>query len=48
MIINGDDIDGISVLRTELARRFKMKDLGYLRYFLGIEVAYSPRSYLLS
>jgi hypothetical protein len=30
MIITSDDIDGISVLKTELARRFKMKDLGYL------------------
>jgi len=48
MIITGDDIDGISVLKTELARQFKMKDLDYLRYFLSIEVAYSPRGYLLS
>jgi hypothetical protein len=48
MIITGDDIDGISVLETKLARRFEMKDLGYLRYFMSIEVTYSPRSYLLS
>jgi len=48
MIITSDNIDGISVLKTELARQFEKKDFGSLRYFLGIEVAYSSRSYLLS
>jgi len=48
MIITGDDNDEISVLKIELARQFETKDLSYLWYFLGIEVAYSPRGYLLS
>jgi hypothetical protein len=47
MIIIGEDIDGISVLKTDLVRQSEMKNLGYLRYFLGIEVTSSPRGYLL-
>lgn len=30
MIITGDDIDSISVLKKELAKQFEMRDFSYL------------------
>lgn len=48
MIVTGDDYVGIESLKHDLAHRFAMKDLGMLRYFLGIEVAQSLKCYLLS
>lgn len=48
MIISGDDATGVNELKQYLYDQFEMKDLGNLRYFLGIEVAYSPKGYVLS
>ena len=48
MIITSDGVYGILVLKEELAKQFEIKDLGPLRYFLGIKVAYSVKGYILS
>lgn len=39
IIITGDAIDEINSLKKYLSSVFEMKDLGSLRYFLGMEVA---------
>nr|GEZ57261.1 putative ribonuclease H-like domain-containing protein [Tanacetum cinerariifolium] len=38
MIITGNDEEKMTRLRTNLFKEFEMKDLGRLKYFLGIEV----------
>uniref|UniRef100_A0A2N9GZ55 Integrase catalytic domain-containing protein n=1 Tax=Fagus sylvatica TaxID=28930 RepID=A0A2N9GZ55_FAGSY len=37
-----DDLEAITNLKLFLDKQFKLKDLGNLRYFLGLEVARSP------
>ncbi|KAL6343079.1 hypothetical protein AAG906_017891 [Vitis piasezkii] len=39
IILTGDDVIDMERLKQKLATEFEMKDLGSLRYFLGIEVA---------
>ncbi|KAJ9561968.1 hypothetical protein OSB04_007128 [Centaurea solstitialis] len=41
MVVTGDDLQEMSNLQTVLAAEFELKDLGHLKYFLGIEVARS-------
>ena len=42
IIVTGNDIEGINFLRTQLMKEFSIKDLGRLKYCLGIEVVISP------
>jgi len=48
MIITRDDSEEIEKLQKQLASEFEMKNLGGLKYFLGIEVARSKQGIFLS
>ena len=41
IIITSDDLGGIQELKDFLSQQFEMKDLGYLSYFLGLEITRS-------
>jgi len=47
IIIIGDDEVEVKRLKENLSKEFEVKDLGQLRYFLGIEVARSQKGILL-
>jgi Reverse transcriptase (RNA-dependent DNA polymerase) len=48
MIITGDDEGEIAQLKARLGKEFEVKDLGQLRYFLGIEIARGAEEIVLS
>ena len=48
IVIIVDDVQGISDLKSLLQQKFQTKDLGPLRYFLGIEVTRSKKRISLS
>ena len=48
MVIAGNDSAQCSHLKQFLATQFHLKDLAHLKFFLGLEVAYSPVSIFLS
>jgi len=48
IVITGDDVEEIRYLKENLGKAFEVKDLGPLKYFLGIEIARSPKGIVLS
>ncbi|XP_075076365.1 uncharacterized protein LOC142163017 [Nicotiana tabacum] len=48
IVITGSDITGISTLKSFLHTQFQTKDLGQLKYFLGVEVTRSKKGIFLS
>ena len=48
LIIVGDSAMEIDHVKSLLKQEFEMKDLGELRYFLGIEVIRTPKGIWLS
>ncbi|XP_058766312.1 uncharacterized mitochondrial protein AtMg00810-like [Vicia villosa] len=48
IVIPGSDQQGILQLKQHLSNQFQTKDLGKLRYFLGIEVAQSKDGLVIS
>ncbi|KAJ0601440.1 putative RNA-directed DNA polymerase [Helianthus annuus] len=47
LVITGNDEDGIKQLKENLCVRFRMKDLGILSHFLGLELKYESDAVVL-
>jgi hypothetical protein len=48
IIMTGDDVNEIVSLKALLAQEFEIKDLGSMKYFLGMEVARSDKGIFIS
>lgn len=48
MVITGNNSDKIKALKEHFSKEFEIKDLSYLKYFLGIEVSISNSGIFLS
>ena len=48
IVVTGDDLEVIVLLKKSLSKEFEIKDLGVLKYFLGIEVARSKYRIFIS
>lgn len=47
VVITNNDLDGMHQLKHSLIQKFDMKDVGFLSYFLGLEVSSNAIGYYL-
>ncbi|XP_070056703.1 uncharacterized protein [Nicotiana tomentosiformis] len=48
ILLAGDDLTEMNSLKSYLDDQFKIKDLGSVHYFLGLEITTHPQGYLMS
>lgn len=48
LLLEGNDLNEVDGLKTMLSTTFKMKDLGDVSYFLGLEITRSATSFFIS
>ena len=48
LVIGGENLADINKVKSLMSRKFKMKDMQELHYFLGIEVIQTPVGILIS
>lgn len=48
LLMTGNNESYIASIKKELGKNFEMTDLGYVHYYLGIEVTQHPKSIFLS
>ena len=48
IVVTGDDWEEMEKLNKKLENEFKIKDLGRLKYFLGIKVVHSKEEMVIS
>ena len=48
ILMTGNNESYIASIKKELGKSFEMTDLGYVQYYLGIEVTQHPKSIFLS
>lgn len=48
MLVTGNDLEDIKAIKLLLSKHFQMKDVGELRYFLGLEIARTEQGIFVS